>query len=72
MIPNYRRRIFKMAKSLHNVLCDYHRHDTKAYEVFSRFGLPYTIVSDSGTQLTSTQFDEFHRENSIAHVWFPL
>ncbi|XP_055906626.1 uncharacterized protein K02A2.6-like [Eupeodes corollae] len=37
-------------------------------EIFSRFGLPKTIVSDNGTQFKSTQFQQYMAENGIQHL----
>jgi hypothetical protein len=39
--------------------------------LFSQHGLPEVIVSDNGTQFTSTQFIEFCRENGIEHIRSP-
>lgn len=36
--------------------------------MFSRFGLPRTVVSDNGPQFTSAQFQSFINENGIRHV----
>ncbi|XP_036341085.1 uncharacterized protein K02A2.6-like, partial [Rhagoletis pomonella] len=36
-------------------------------EIFSRLGLPSTIVSDNGTQFTSAHFQQFLLENGITH-----
>lgn len=41
---------------------------TKLREVFARFGLPETIVSDNGTQFTSSVFKTFVRLNKINHI----
>ncbi|XP_055921606.1 uncharacterized protein K02A2.6-like [Eupeodes corollae] len=37
-------------------------------EIFSRFGLPKTIVSDNGTQFKSSQFQQYMAENGIQHL----
>ncbi|XP_062710659.1 uncharacterized protein K02A2.6-like [Aedes albopictus] len=37
-------------------------------EVFARFGVPITIVSDNGTQFSSVQFAEFCKKNGIQHL----
>ncbi|XP_037930890.1 uncharacterized protein K02A2.6-like [Teleopsis dalmanni] len=37
-------------------------------EIFARFGLPKTIVSDNGTQFVSHQFQQFLAENGINHI----
>lgn len=37
-------------------------------EIFSRFGVPRTIVSDNGTQFTSREFATFVEQNNISHV----
>lgn len=43
----------------------------KLREVFSRFGLPDTIVSDNGTQFTSQVFKDFVKLNNIRHKTSP-
>lgn len=40
----------------------------KLREVFARFGLPETIVSDNGTQFTSGCFQKFVSLNNIHHI----
>lgn len=40
----------------------------KLREAFSRYGLPETLVSDNGSQFTSTEFKEFVSANGIRHV----
>nr|CAX83703.1 Gag-Pol polyprotein [Schistosoma japonicum] len=40
-------------------------------EIFSRNGLPDMIVSDNGSQFTSSQFQEFCRRLGIIHYRFP-
>jgi hypothetical protein len=40
-----------------NILCD----------IFSRFGLPYIIVSDNGSQFKFSEFEEFLKSNDIHH-----
>ena len=37
-------------------------------EMFCRFGLPKTIVSDNGPQFCSNEFQEFCHSNNIVHV----
>ena len=39
----------------------------KLREVFSRFGLPETLISDNGTQFQSAEFAEFCKNNGIRH-----
>lgn len=41
---------------------------SKLREVFARFGLPDTIVSDNGTQFTSEVFQDFVKQNQIKHI----
>lgn len=40
----------------------------KLRECFARFGLPETIVSDNGPQLTSWEFNQFCSKNGIKHI----
>ncbi|CAH8629145.1 unnamed protein product [Dicrocoelium dendriticum] len=40
-------------------------------QIFSRFGVPHTLVSDNGTQFTSSEFVVFCRRNAIVHVRSP-
>lgn len=39
--------------------------------IFSRFGLPRTVVSDNGPQFTSRQFRQFMEDNGILHLRSP-
>lgn len=41
---------------------------SKLREIFARFGLPETIVSDNGTQFTSSLFQKFVKLNKIKHI----
>lgn len=43
----------------------------KLKQVFARFGLPEVIVSDAGTQFTSSFFQEFVKRNGIKSVITP-
>ena len=36
--------------------------------LFATHGIPEVLVSDNGTQFTSTDFEEFMRKNGIQHV----
>uniref|UniRef100_A0A5S6R6A2 RNA-directed DNA polymerase n=1 Tax=Trichuris muris TaxID=70415 RepID=A0A5S6R6A2_TRIMR len=40
-------------------------------ELFSRFGLPDTLVTDNGTQFRSAEFKDFCQRNGIEHVFSP-
>nr|XP_037284925.1 uncharacterized protein K02A2.6-like [Rhipicephalus microplus] len=39
--------------------------------LFSRFGLPDTVVSDNGTPFIGWEFKEFLQQNGVVHVWAP-
>lgn len=41
------------------------------YEIFSRYGLPITLVSDNGSQFTSSEFSNFTKRNGITHKLIP-
>ena len=40
-------------------------------DIFSRFGVPETLVTDNGTQFTSFEFADFRRVNGIQHIGTP-
>ncbi|MFH4981910.1 hypothetical protein AB6A40_008619 [Gnathostoma spinigerum] len=40
-------------------------------QLFAQFGMPEVIVSDNGTQFTSTQFAYFCKRNGIEHIFSP-
>uniref|UniRef100_A0A5S6QRN0 Integrase catalytic domain-containing protein n=1 Tax=Trichuris muris TaxID=70415 RepID=A0A5S6QRN0_TRIMR len=40
-------------------------------ELFSRFGLPDTLVPDNGTQFRSSEFKDFCQRNGIDHIFSP-
>ena len=40
-------------------------------EVISRFGIPQIIVSDNGSQFTSSEFEFFCAQNDIQHKRSP-
>ncbi|XP_075723906.1 uncharacterized protein LOC142765983 [Rhipicephalus microplus] len=39
--------------------------------IFSRFGIPRTVVSDNGTPFTAREFEQFMERNGIAHIRTP-
>ena len=43
----------------------------KLRQLFSRFGVPEQVVSDNGTQFTSSIFSEFCQQNGIRHIRTP-
>ncbi len=40
--------------------------------VFARFGNPYSIASDNGTQFVSNEFKQFLRQRNILHIRSPV
>lgn len=40
-------------------------------QVFSKFGWPRVVISDNGSQFTSTNFKTYLRENGIRHRYTP-
>lgn len=40
-------------------------------EIFARFGMPSTLVSDNGTQFSSEVFANFCAENGVHHIFTP-
>lgn len=40
-------------------------------DIFSRFGIPFTVVSDGGPQFKSEEFRHFMRSNGIRHIRTP-
>ncbi|XP_055306782.1 uncharacterized protein K02A2.6-like, partial [Sitodiplosis mosellana] len=42
---------------------------SKLRDLFSRYGIPDRIVSDNGTQLTSSEFNDFTTRNNIKHTF---
>ena len=40
----------------------------KLREIFATHGLPTTVVSDNGTNFTSSEFEEFMKRNGIKHI----
>lgn len=44
----------------------------KLTEVFSCFEPTHTIISDYGTQFSSSQFDKFYRGNRVNRFIYPL
>lgn len=44
----------------------------KNLEVFSRFEPTHTIISDYGSQFSSSQFDKFYSGNRVNRLIYPL
>lgn len=44
----------------------------KLRQIFSRFGLPTTVVTDNGTSFVSAEFKEFLNKNKIFHITCPV
>ena len=40
----------------------------KFRQLFARFGIPYSIVSDNGPQFVASEFESFCRSNGIQHT----
>lgn len=53
-------------KKLHNTLADYVIDCLK--DIFSRQGIPETVMSDNGPQFTSQSFNRFSREWGFTHI----
>ena len=43
----------------------------KLREMFATHGLPATLVSDNGSNFTSSEFKEFMKKNGIKHIKVP-
>ncbi|XP_046736586.1 uncharacterized protein K02A2.6-like [Diprion similis] len=41
---------------------------TETKEIFSRHGIPLTMISDGGTQFTSKEFEQFTKEYEFVHI----
>jgi transposase InsO family protein len=54
--------VIKMKSTTTAATCD------KLREVFARLGIPRVLVSDNGPQLTSDEFKQFCKSNSIHHI----
>ena len=39
----------------------------KLREIYATHGLPETVVSDNGTNVTSSEFEDFMRQNGVIH-----
>ena len=37
-------------------------------KLFSRYGLPHTVVSDNGPQFIAQEFEEFLKQNNVEHI----
>ena len=44
---------------------------SKLLKIFSRFGLPETLVTDNGTAFSSVKFSTFCQQNGINHICTP-
>ncbi|XP_062699604.1 uncharacterized protein K02A2.6-like [Aedes albopictus] len=58
--------IFQVAGNQHRTLTDH--SSSHLYELFARFGVPTTVISDNGTQISSSMFAEFCKKNGIHHL----
>ena len=61
----------QMARDFYNVTHHFRRNNFQTSEIFSRFGVLETLVSDNSTAFSSVKFSTFCQQNSINHVRTP-